>query len=168
MSECVETAARVGAIRWNTRPLRRRSQARLVQEYLRRSALWRLELGCGGWPFFDIAHLVDPGVRASEDVVAGATAALPDFATFYVRRTVEWALHFAALTDAGTPLPDLPDPFAPLLRVYERGDGVNYTPAGFIEVDGLSVPRGKADRYSGIRPLEGLDEESLLAIDRAG
>lgn len=167
MSAAVEIAARVGSIEWNAKPSYRRSQARLVQEYLRRSALWARDLRAEGWPFFDVALDVDPEVRAPEEVVARAMAGLPDFATFYVSRTVEWSLHFAALTDAGAALPDIPDPFAPLLRVYERGDTVNYTSAGVLEVDGLTVPRGKPDRYARIRPLTAFDEASLLAVDQS-
>jgi hypothetical protein len=165
MNKCAEVASLVHGISWNSKPMFRRSQARLVQEYLRRSALWSAELGAGGWPFYDIASWVNPDVRAPANVVEEAVATLSESATFYVARTVEWALHFAALEDSGEKLPDLPDPFFPLLFVYERGDAINYSPAGFIEVDGLSVPRGKAVRYAEIIPMVDFGEEALREID---
>ncbi|MEV2278184.1 hypothetical protein AB0I72_21625 [Nocardiopsis sp. NPDC049922] len=167
MNECTEIASRLRAVEWNEKPLFRRSQARLLQEYLRRSAIWTQEIQAQGWPFFDIAHWVNPDVRAPEETVDDTLRALPGFVTFYVRRTVEWSLHFASLKDAGEQLPDLPDPFFPLLLVYERGDTINLTPAGFIEVDGLSVPRGEVRRYARVRPLLSFDKESLDQLDQS-
>ncbi|RKS07426.1 hypothetical protein DFP74_3095 [Nocardiopsis sp. Huas11] len=166
MNACTEIASRLRAIEWNDKPVSRKSQARLVQEYLRRSALWTGELRAQGWPFLDIAHRIDPDVRAPVEIVDGALAAFPSYATYYVRRTVEWSLHFAALKDAGKPLPALPDPFSPLLLVYERGDTINLTPTGSIEVAGLSVPRGEMHRYARIEPLSAIDRESLDRLDQ--
>jgi hypothetical protein len=166
MDECMDIASRLRTIEWNDKSLFRKSQARLLQEYLRRSALWTEELHAPGWPFLDIAHWIDPDVRAPGEVVDRVLAACSDHATFYVLRTVEWSLHFAALRDVGKPLPDLPDPFSPLLLVYERGSAINLTPAGFIEVDGLSVPRGEVHRYARIEPLLTFDGESLDRLDQ--
>ncbi|WP_435109505.1 hypothetical protein [Nocardiopsis synnemataformans] len=162
----VALSSRVRAIRWSEKSLFRRSQGRLLQEYLRRSALWRLELGRGGWPFYDIALTVNPGVRAPQNVVDRTLASLSGHGTFYAAHTVEWALHFAALKDSEQELPDLADPFFPLLLVYERGDSVNPDYAGSIEVGGIHVPRGVPERYARTAPLTDFSEGSLNAMDQ--
>lgn len=162
----VALSARVRAIRWSEKPRFRRSQGRLLQEYLRRSALWRLELGRGGWPFYDIALTVAPGVRAPQNVVNRTLASLSGHGTFYTARTVEWALHFAALKDSELELPDLADPFFPLLLVYKRGGSVMPDYAGFIKVDGVHVPRGVPERYARVAPLSDFSEDSLTAMDQ--
>ncbi|WP_158613088.1 hypothetical protein [Nocardiopsis sp. Huas11] len=87
----MEVASRMQAIEWSGKALLRKSQARLLQEYLRRSALWAQGLHAQGWPFFDIDHGVDLYVRVPAETADEALKALPDFATFYVGRTVEWS-----------------------------------------------------------------------------
>ncbi|NYH52019.1 hypothetical protein HNR06_001608 [Nocardiopsis arvandica] len=168
MSRYAELASRIQGIQWKGKPEFRKSQARLTQEYLRRSALWTQELGTGGWPFYDIAHHVNPEVRAPSGVIEETLSSLAEYATFYVARTVEWALHFAALKDTGEELPKLPGPFSPLIAVYERGDAINYTPSGFIEVGGLTVTRGQVHRYAQVEPLEDFSENFLQKMDEEG
>ncbi|MEU3017989.1 MULTISPECIES: hypothetical protein [unclassified Nocardiopsis] len=167
MRSCEALAERVRAITWKERNSWRRSQGRLVQEYLRRSALWAGHLGAGGWPFFDVAARVDPSVRAPAAMVETARAAASEGGTYHTLHTVEWALHFAHLRDVGGIDADLPDPFAPLIRAYERGDAVLYGCSRHIEIDGLFLPRGTAERYARIRPLDDMSEAALAGIDAA-
>ncbi|MBB6120268.1 hypothetical protein [Nocardiopsis algeriensis] len=159
-------AEKLSRVEWSSRSQRRRSQARLVQEYLRRSALWSLEIGGGGWPFFDIAESIDPGIRATDEAISEALDILPSLSTFYVRRTVEWSIHFSVLRDSKKDMPNLPCPFEPLLTVYYRGDFINYTPDGLIEVDGINVPRGNKNRYAKIKPFEHISPEALEKFDK--
>ncbi|MBQ1084034.1 hypothetical protein [Nocardiopsis sp. B62] len=168
MSSCEELAVRIQNIDWNERPLRRASQVRLVREYLRRSALWAERFGPTGWPFYDVAKIVDPEVRAPQSIVDETRSSISGVATYYVLYTVEWALHFAHLKDAGGANVDLPGPFDPLMLAYERGDTINYTSAGFIEIDGLSLPRSTREKYAKIPPLADLSEEGLARIDEGG
>lgn len=63
-------------------------------------------------------------------------------------------------------MPRLPCPFEPLLIVYRRGDFINYTPDGLIEVDGLNVPRGNKHRYAKISPFRDMSFEALEALDK--
>ena len=101
----------------------------------------------------------------SEEVVDQILDRVPEGGTYYVFRTLNWCLQFANLKDVQGMGFDLPDPYDPLVRVYERGDWINYTPSGFIEVGGVSVPRGKVEKYAGIRQLLDTSEIALREID---
>ncbi|MBC3843629.1 hypothetical protein GXW82_35700 [Streptacidiphilus sp. 4-A2] len=115
-----------------------------MREFLRRSSLWARELGADSWPFFDVAALIDPAVRAPEQAVTEVVAAIPEQQPV-IARTCQWALHFAALADAGVALPDLPHPYAPLLHMYELGGGFLLDGTGFIEIDSGSIPMRRPD-----------------------
>lgn len=157
---------RLLAIDWAERYDQRRSQVALMREYLRRSAIWSTHLDAAGWPFFDIAAAVDPTVRADRAAVDRLEAGLPGWIYLTVRHTCVWALHFAALRRAGTRLPDLPDPYEPLLLMYERGSGFTLDGTGFIEVDFLSFPRGRRGEYLTSEPHVSTDPAELDAMDR--
>ena len=61
--------------------------------------------------------------------------------SFHVIKTVEWSLHFSFLRDSGFDLTKFPDPFTPLIHLYERGGTVNLNSTRFIEVDGIGTPK---------------------------
>jgi hypothetical protein len=154
---------RLAAVDWDGDMERSRSRVALMGEFLRRSALWADALGSPRWPFFDIASLIDPSVRATDDLVARARTrtALQDAV---VGDTVTWALHFAALRDAAIPLPELPDPFEPLVVMYDRGGGFSRHTGLFIQVDVINIPIGdRADRATR-KPLL-LNPVALDALD---
>ncbi len=156
-------AGRLASVDWDGDMERARSRVALMGEFLRRSALWADALGGSRWPFFDVASLVDPSVRADDDLVARARGgtALQDAV---VADTVAWALHFAALRDAGVILPELPDPFEPLVVMYERGGGFSRHTGLFVQVDVANSPIGdRADRAAR-QPLV-MDPAELDALD---
>lgn len=168
LNECERLATRLRGVVWNRgRDQRRRSQLRLVQEYVRRSALWTAELGRGGWPFFDIAERIDPTVRVPESTIESTLETFSE-STYHSLWTAKWALHFAHLKDLGQADPGLPDPYEPLIVAYERGDPINYTSGGFIEIDGLAFRKGERERAARIKPLEDLSEAALREIDERG
>lgn len=131
---------RLLAIDWTFRidETRAETQARiaLFREFLRRAAPYGT-LSPGDpvpWPFFDVAARVDPTVRAPEDVLADVAAKVPQFPTTAVRNSCLFALHFAALHDAGQVPNSNQDPFAPLIYMYERGGSFARDGAGMIEI----------------------------------
>lgn len=162
-----EVSKKISMIAWSNVRQGRHSQLELLREYMRRSALWSHSLQVGGWPFFDIAGGVNPEIRAPEEVVEEVLGGLPDFSTYHVLKTVEWILHFSVLKDSGEVLPGLPDPYAPLLLVYERGDMINVDGTGFIEIDGMAMKRGGRQRFIEMDPvIERFDLDYLSLIDR--
>jgi hypothetical protein len=155
-------------IQWSNSSTERRSQARLVQEYLRRSALWTLELRTGPWPFYDIADRINPDIRAPEPLVDEVIESMSGAGNYFVLHTVKWSLHFAALKDHGLDTTKIPDPFTPLLLMYARGGMVNRDSTGFIEVDGVSFRLGGVEKAATKKPLASLDEKTLQEIDEKG
>ncbi|MFI0481582.1 TY-Chap domain-containing protein [Actinomadura sp. 9N215] len=148
-------------INWTERADQRVSQALLMEEYLRRSALWAKEYS-GGWLFSDVAAMVDPAVRASPEALQRIESGLPIWVNSITRRTIEYALHFAALSDAGAPLPDLPNPFEPLMLLFERGNIFSRDGAGFIDVDFLGIRRGRLSDHLKDEPRA---PETLAELD---
>ncbi|MEU8002760.1 hypothetical protein AB0B66_16520 [Catellatospora sp. NPDC049111] len=142
------------------------SRIRLMQEYLRRSALWARALGCTDhWPFFDIASFVDPSARVDEQTALavrrrmGAGGARPLDAMI-----VRYILDFSVLES----WPDgLPDPFEPLLQVYERG-GPFDREAGRVYIgSAVGILEGTWEKYIARPPLGELGPAALDALDEA-
>ena len=145
-----------------------RSRAQLLQEYLRRVAWWAQELDATSrWPFFDIAGSLAPEVHTPPE--------LAEQLETLIRNRVGWpsvdvscraALRWAAVLDAGIPLPpQLEDPFEPLLLMFERGGGFT-TEHGFIDLGGSSVLRKTWRDHLAPYPVISLDEATLDALDQ--
>ncbi|WP_211718972.1 hypothetical protein [Nocardiopsis sp. MG754419] len=146
-------ARRIQSITWEADCLKEKSQVRLVQEYLRRTAIWMQEFGRKNWPFSDVAWFIDPGVRVPDEELDRILVGISHGGTYYSGKTLEWSLHFAYLQDEKSIQYDLPDPYEPLIRVYERGDSINYITPGFIEVGRTLMPKGKLEGYAQLKPL---------------
>lgn len=164
------TLARLLAIDWDS-PLafdHRQSRARLMKEYLRRAALWARELDGGKpWPFFDIAVLIAPDVQPSQGLADQLEALIDECIGWpAVQAICRAALRWAALLDSGHSIPvGLPDPYEPLLVMFERGGGFT-TEHGFIELDGASVSRRSIGDYLSEEPaLASLEPDYLDALD---
>ncbi|MEV7024158.1 pentapeptide repeat-containing protein [Kitasatospora sp. NPDC093558] len=100
------------------------SRSRLFREYLRRSALWAQAYQPGqDWPFVDLAAHVDPTVQVDAELAEQLDAFLEANVGFVKAKALcRAALRWAALLDGSTVhLPELADPFEPLLRMFERG-----------------------------------------------
>jgi hypothetical protein len=83
-----------------------------------------------------------------------------------VTRACVRALHFAALLDAGAGLPDAPpQPFEPLLVMFERGGGFRVGGGGLVEVDTLGLRAGTVEQNLRAEPVVELDEAALDALD---
>ena len=98
---------------------------RLAKEFLRRSALWARQLACtSDWPFFDIARKLDADIAPEADFEKQLRGHLngPGKVAPLMCRLLLWSLRWAALQDRGiTRDYPLPDPFLPILSLYERG-----------------------------------------------
>ncbi|MBB6120680.1 hypothetical protein [Nocardiopsis algeriensis] len=164
-----DLAVRIHAIDWSRNLDRTRSRVALMREYLRRAAVWTRTLEAQGWPFYDIAEFAAPGVRAADEVVSGVLESPALVRQFYtVGHTCVWALHLAAARDEGAVLPDLPDPFEPLMRMYERGGGFALSTTGTIDVGRAAVYRGTLLDHLGDIPKAPESDAELDALDAAG
>lgn len=167
MSGSVDSfAERIRSIDWDADAWRTRSRVALMREYLRRSAMWAQELDADEWPFFDVAALAAPGVRADQglvDSVAGDPNVFENGPL--VRDTCLWALHMEAAKNSGTALPDLPDMFEPLILMYERGGGFSLSSTGTIDVDGVGIPRQIMPRHLEDEQKAPMGWEELDSLD---
>ncbi len=99
------------------------SRTLLMREFLRRTALWVHFLGgTERWPFFNIAERIDPSVRADPGLIERLNEFTEEnIPEFIARRMCRAAVHWAELQDSTqVRLPDLPDPYEPLVVLYER------------------------------------------------
>jgi hypothetical protein len=147
------------------------SHVALMREYLRRAALWakRLE-ATDHWPFFDVARLIAPEVRAEPRIVERLEAALQPYSLWpTIKKTCVWYLHWQRLELSRTEAVagyKLPEPFEPLIRFYERG-GRFSTEHGFINVDLVGIPakvRGW-QAFDSTTPFVALDDQALDRLD---
>ncbi|WP_405365627.1 hypothetical protein [Kitasatospora sp. NBC_00039] len=151
---------------WDLAYSHARSRAHLMSEYLRRSACWANAFGAEKlWPFFDIGQHIDPTVRAAPDVMAE----LDEFVDSTIgRRTLEetcrGAVHWPAFCRETTvDVPNLPDPYEPLLLMFERGGG--FYVEEMIELDGIAIPLRRLSDYLSSAPAVTLDLTTLDALD---
>ncbi|MET9919409.1 hypothetical protein ABZZ04_20245 [Streptomyces sp. NPDC006435] len=151
---------------WDAASGHSRSRALLMREYMRRAALWAQACGAEEkWPFFDVTEFVDPAFRPAPEV----ESELEDYVAHNVgtpstARTCRGAVHWAALRErGGVGLPDLPDPYEPLLLMYERGGG--YSIEEFIDLYGVMIPYGNFESNLNAEPFLTLAPSTLDTLD---
>ena len=125
--EVDKTLARILAVDWQYDPSQQAVHVRLLKEHFRRVVEWTKALDAK--PMFymgDLAGFIDPEIRAAPEKVAALRSHLVDKTWPSFVRMLEYTLHWAALKD--TPeiesYRSLPDPFEPILVLYERGGTV--------------------------------------------
>ncbi|SDK58574.1 hypothetical protein [Streptomyces indicus] len=143
------------------------SRALLMREHLRRAALWAQAAGAAdSWPFFDVTEALGVTVELPAEVEADLEGFLKERGPASLRRTCRGAVRWAALKASDAQLPDLPDPYEPLLAMYERGGG--FYVEQFIDLDGISVPLGTLEESLGVEPFLTLAPVVLDALDAEG
>ncbi|MFK0293927.1 hypothetical protein ACIQU6_26145 [Streptomyces sp. NPDC090442] len=144
------------------------SRALLMREYLRRAALWARAYGAEqSWPFFDIAEYVDAAIQTPADVAAEVEEVLAGLAPASLKRTCRAAIRWAALRDARDALPtDPPDPYEPLLLMYERGGG--YFLEEYLDLNGVMIRLGNVESNASATPFLTLLPTTLDALDAEG
>ncbi|MGR6970495.1 hypothetical protein ACU639_12940 [Streptomyces cynarae] len=153
---------------WDVASAHTRSRALLMREYLRRAALWAQAYEAEEeWPFFDVTEYVDPAFRLDPDLEAD----LEEFVSHKVptpstastcRGAVRWAALKAERSEAG--FPELPDPYEPLLLMYQRGGG--YSIEEFIDLYGVMIPYGNFESNVSTEPFLSLARSTLDALDQ--
>lgn len=165
----IETPAdlvdRISNIDWSTPPKQRKSQALLIQEFLRRTALWSSMLPESGWPFYDYAEELYPEIRALPEHVNQLQSLLDVGLSVFVKSTCEYALHFRAIQQQKIIPFDLPDPFEPIILTFERGSPIRKSQGYFIEVDFLYVHMKTKSEWLKMGPQVELDIGQLDAMD---
>ncbi|GAA1603941.1 hypothetical protein [Catellatospora bangladeshensis] len=159
--DTLRVVTRLETIDWDGDYTRSGSRIQLMQEYLRRAALWAQALDCPNrWPFFDIAAYVDPSAHVDEGYFSQLRSRLGGAGAIHpTLNLIRYMLNFTVLEFRP---PGLPDPFEPLLRVLERGGNVNRTHG--IEL-GLVAMHPRWETYAGRAEPFRIDEPHLDMLD---
>ncbi|MFD3976685.1 hypothetical protein [Streptomyces cyaneofuscatus] len=144
------------------------SRALLMREYLRRTALWAQAYGAEErWSFFDIAERVDAAITTPPDVAVELEHLLTNLAPASLRTTCRGAVRWPALLASHRGLPvDLPDPYEPLLLMYERGGG--YHLGEYLDLNGVMIPLRDVESNASATPFVTLALTTLDALDAEG
>jgi hypothetical protein len=154
-------------IKWKFDAKRSRSHCLLMAEYLRRAVLWAQALQVADyWPFFNIAAVVAPNERVSESSINGLKEQMEQWPTsFMVKQTCIFYLQWAYVKDLPSIVRlQLPDPFEPLILLYERG-GSFTTEHGFINIGMAGIPVIDWKQYNSPVAKVELNHEALNQID---
>lgn len=154
---------RLETVEWSGDFSRTRSRVALMREFMRRSAIWACQTNSHAWPFYDVAS----HFASLDDVGEGAPVSLMESVQMQhpvVRDTVRWSLKFAALRDSKILLPDLPEPFTPLVLMYERGGAFQLDGTGHIEIDAAAIQKGTVEQALKRQPIS-LDSNYLDSLD---
>ncbi|MFF8900516.1 hypothetical protein ACF082_23945 [Streptomyces lydicus] len=144
---CVSLLAqRIIAIDWNSSDENFQERVNCIREFLRRSAQWARRMESPAWPFFDVAEQLNPTIRASAQTVDEVLQSIP-MRPSTVADTCVWALHFAALRDAGEIPSGLLDPYETLIDMYELGGGFSLDGTGAVEIDLRTMPLKKLEDW---------------------
>ena len=182
-------------IEWRRDPTRLGSQAALMREYLRRSAVVAESVGeTPNWPWFDVAaRLTLPGVDKRylpayvfldaepqyegpsvdplEDRIIALNRHMNESAGeqgWSGRKVCWWHIRWAAVkTHPALTALDLPDLYEPLIAFFERG-GWFKPEQGYLDLDGANVTLYGWRRAAQEPPLPSLDPAALNTLDDNG
>jgi hypothetical protein len=152
---------------WDVSTAHTRSRALLMREYLRRAALWAEAYGAQeDWPFFDVTERIDPSFRLDDALEAEVEEFLArKVPTPSTTRACRGAVRWASLKDrVRGPAEELPDPYQPLLLMFERGGG--YSIEEFIDLYGVMIPHGTLESNRDAEPFLALAPSTLDALDQ--
>jgi hypothetical protein len=144
----------------------------LMQEYLRRAALWAQALGSEkAWPFFNIAALAAPDVPRPDDMFQQWKAHEREIEGHFEFMT-QWAIYAYLHWSSAARTPEvvrfeLSSPYEPLIRLFERGGAFRREPSGFVEVGGrvIGAPASGWGDYTRLPAWLWLDESTLNWLD---
>jgi hypothetical protein len=151
---------------YDARKRYRASRARLAAEYVRRTALWVDHYQWANtWIAFDLAEAVDADYRAPLQAEAELRRLARRLGGGPVGKALQGAVRLAAMRDdQAITLPDLPDPYEPLLILLERG-GAFGTEMGGLDFIGGVIPRKPPAFYHAWAPFTDLSIEALDGLD---
>lgn len=157
---------RLKAINWNSPPIKGRlnSSERLMDEFLRRLLQWNKALKCGKWPYYSVGKCIFPELQVDEAVLADI-----ERPNFFIYRTFVWLLEWASIQNhAETKSFNLPNPYEPLIFIYERGSYISRE-GQMLELHdafgALKTINLLPSRYENLVPFLNIDLESLALLD---
>ncbi|MFI7892332.1 hypothetical protein ACIFUY_13845 [Streptomyces sp. CACIS-1.16CA] len=172
---------RITAINWQEEELsftHGASRAHLMREYLRRAAVWVSELEkhpstpsfgtdhSDNWPFIDFARVLDSSVTPNPELASRLDNFLAEYASAPLTGKIcRHALNWHSLPGGSlSGFPNLPNPFDPLIIIFERGGGF-WVENGFIDFFTHRVRLADWSQHVNRRPLVSLSTDYLDSLD---
>jgi hypothetical protein len=165
---------RITDVKWEYDATRRRSHEALFKEFLRRQVMWLEALDLTDhFPWYDLPQLINEDIRANSDAANRVRQHITLQVlnpTMIITGVLEAALHWAALEEANALPYDLPNPYEPMIMLYERGgtftveDMFGRFVIGY-DAMGPSLPRGPWRRWYQEEPFVELDDAVLDRLD---
>jgi len=140
----------------------------LLYEYWRRTRLWSQAVPFDEWKFPDIAKNINPNIRADESKLEALVEHTRKESFYFIHRFLfQHILNWAALREAGELqiYSQLPDPFEPLLRLYERGGAFGKDKSGFYTYEPMMWKIPSVEEVLKTKPLVDFSDEHLDSID---
>ncbi|WP_433397916.1 hypothetical protein [Streptomyces sp. CA-146814] len=110
---------------------------------------------------------MDAAITTPPDVAVELEQLLKSLAPASLRTTCRGAVRWSALLAAHRGLrADLPDPYEPLLLMYERGGGYHF--GEYLDLDGAMIPLGDVESNASSAPFITLAPITLDALDAEG
>jgi hypothetical protein len=146
-----------------------RSHIALMNEFLRRSALWAVNLDIKEkWPFFDIAFYINSAIRADPLECERLDAYLKKYDLSQVMRKcminhLHWLETYEQMIE-NNDISHLPPPYEPIIVMFKRG-GYFWLDSLAICVDLASLFRKPIYNYINFPALKDLNDDTLNILD---
>jgi len=146
-----------------------KSNSKLLLEHYHRLASWCDALQKPYWPSVDVLHLFNLNIddEREQDEIHHQLILSASYLGFHA--WIDWVkwFHWLLVEEYATKAYlHLPDPFAPLIRMYERG-GTYYTEHGFVYNGrmGYRLAQFPREDYIHMSFVSSLDDATLDALD---
>lgn len=147
-----------------------KSNSRLLLEHFHRLALWCDSLQAWShWPSVDMLRLFNLNIddERERDEIHNQLALDASYLGYQAWLDWDKWFHWLLVKEYATKaFPHLPDPFEPLIRMYERG-GTYYTEHGFVYVGriGYRLAQFSREDYIQMSFISSLDDVTLNELD---
>jgi hypothetical protein len=165
---------RVSSINWNYGAVvKEGSHILLFKEFLRRAALLvesfgTLDIPGSMWPILDFAAYIDSSLELDDDEIDSLAEELQvkGYPSWYSKRVCTYFLHWETIQDKSEVIElNLPNPYEPLIILYERGGIFRRDNDGSWEFHHAAFFVGEHNSYLNEAPVVKLDDDSLNQAD---
>jgi hypothetical protein len=175
LNEIEQAKSRINSINWKSDdPYKEGSHRLLFKEFLRRAALLAeffglLDVPGTGWPMLNYAAYFDSSLELEDEEIDILAEKLQvnGFPLWYSQRVCIYFIHWVTIQNKPEVVEkNIPNPYEPLLILYERGGTFQRDKIGTWEFSSTAFFIGISSSHLGSTPVVELDEASLNQADK--